>query len=170
MKHLMDVNVTVGVLRADSQLHSTARAWSMGNAGRASDVMALPQTLVGAVRVLTNERIWAQTPTPAEATAAVTELVQGAHVQVVGSSAGSWSQFQALVEAVEMHYRGVSDALRVAQARAMEARLRLGRRTTVRRGSTWGVTFHLDQAQRRDGMPAPLDQPLAHQRAGGGSP
>lgn len=123
MKHLLDVNVIVGVLRADSQLHSTARAWFMGNAGRAREVMALPETLVGVVRVLTNERIWAQTPTPAEATAAVTELVQGAHVHVVGSSAGSWSQFQALVETMDVHHRGISDALLAAQARAMEARL-----------------------------------------------
>ena len=83
MRHLLDVNVIVGVLRADSELHAAARAWLRGTTGA---VVALPETLAAAVRVLTNDRIWAQVPTVDEATASVSDLVDGAQISITGSS------------------------------------------------------------------------------------
>jgi predicted nucleic acid-binding protein len=92
VRHLLDVNVIVGVLRADSPLHAHARAWLHGTTGA---VLALPETLAAAVRVLTNDRIWAQVPTVDEATVASGQLT----------------------------HRDVPDALLAAQARAMDAEL-----------------------------------------------
>ena len=120
MRHLLDVNVIVGVLRADSELHATARAWFLGSTG---SVAVLPETLAAAVRVLTNDRIWAQVPTVDEATVAVNDLVDGAQVSIVGSSASAWSAFSAFVASGQVRHRDVPDAILAAQARAMDAEL-----------------------------------------------
>lgn len=120
MRHLLDVNVIVGVLRADSELHPTARAWFLGATG---SVAALPETLAAAVRVMTHDRIWAQVPTVDEATVAVNDLVDGAQISIVGSSARAWPTFSAFVASGQLTHRDVSDALLAAQARAMDAEL-----------------------------------------------
>ena len=120
MRHLLDVNVIVGVLRSDSELHATARAWFLSST---SSVAALPETLAAAVRVLTNDRIWAQVPTVDEATVAVNDLVDGAQVSIVGSSASAWSAFSAFVASGRIRHRDVPDAILAAQARAMDAEL-----------------------------------------------
>ncbi|MEY3734887.1 MAG: hypothetical protein RL347_2246 [Actinomycetota bacterium] len=123
MKYLVDVNVVVAVLRSDSDLHAAARAWFLGTAGRAVTIAALPETLAAAVRILTNTRIWSQTPTVVEATESVAALVDGAQMTVVGSSPGAWMQFQAIVVSREVAHRDVPDVLLAAQARAMDAQL-----------------------------------------------
>jgi toxin-antitoxin system PIN domain toxin len=120
VRHLLDVNVIVGVLRADSELHAAARAWLLGTTGA---VVALPETLAAAVRVLTNDRIWAQVPTVDEATVAVNDLVDGAQISITGSSPGAWSAFTAFVASGQLTHRDVPDALLAAQARAMDAEL-----------------------------------------------
>lgn len=120
MRHLLDVNVIVGVLRADSELHAAARAWFLSTTAA---VVAMPETLAAAVRVLTNDRIWAQVPTVAEATVAVNDLVDGAQISIVGSSAGAWPAFTAFVASGQVLHRDVPDALLAAQARAMDAEL-----------------------------------------------
>jgi hypothetical protein len=120
VRHLLDVNVIVGVLRADSPLHAHARAWLHGTTGA---VLALPETLAAAVRVLTNDRIWAQVPTVDEATVAVNDLVDGAQISITGSSPGAWSAFTAFVASGQLTHRDVPDALLAAQARSMDAEL-----------------------------------------------
>ncbi|MBU6313184.1 MAG: PIN domain-containing protein [Actinomycetales bacterium] len=120
MRHLLDVNVIVGVLRADSELHAAARAWLRGTTGA---VVALPETLAAAVRVLTNDRIWAQVPTVDEATASVSDLVDGAQISITGSSPGAWPAFTAFVASGQLTHRDVPDALLAAQARSMDAEL-----------------------------------------------
>jgi len=120
VRHLLDVNVIVGVLRADSELHAAARAWLLGTTG---SVVALPETLAAAVRVLTNDRIWAQVPTVDEATVAVNDLVDGAQISITGSSPGAWSAFTAFVASGQLTHRDVPDALLAAQARSMDAEL-----------------------------------------------
>ena len=120
MRHLLDVNVIVGVLRADSELHAAARAWLHGTTGA---VLALPETLAAAVRVLTNDRIWAQVPTVDEATVAVNDLVDGAQISITGSSPGAWPAFTAFVASGQLTHRDVPDALLAAQARAIDAEL-----------------------------------------------
>ena len=120
MRQLLDVNVIVGVLRADSELHAAARAWLRGTTGA---VVALPETLGAAVRVLTNDRIWAQVPTVDEATASVSDLVDGAQISVTGSSPGAWPAFTAFVASGQLTHRDVPDALLAAQARSMDAEL-----------------------------------------------
>lgn len=120
MRHLLDVNVIVGVLRADSELHAAARAWLRGTTGA---VVALPETLAAAVRVLTNDRIWAQVPTVDEATASVSDLVDGAQISISGSCPGAWPAFTAFVASGQLTHRDVPDALLAAQARSMDAEL-----------------------------------------------
>ena len=120
MRHLLDVNVIVGVLRADSELHASARAWLLDTTG---SVVALPETLAAAVRVLTNDRIWAQVPTVDEATASVSDLVDGAQISITGSSPGAWPAFTAFVASGQLTHRDVPDALLAAQARSMDAEL-----------------------------------------------
>ena len=120
MRQLLDVNVIVGVLRADSELHAAARAWLRGTTGA---VVALPETLAAAVRVLTNDRIWAQVPTVDEATASVSDLVDGAQISITGSSPGAWPAFTAFVASGQLTHRDVPDALLAAQARSMDAEL-----------------------------------------------
>ncbi len=120
MRHLLDVNVIVGVLRADSELHAPARAWFLGSTG---SVAAMPETLAAAVRVLTNARIWDQVPTVDEATVAVNDLVDGAQIAVIGSSASAWPAFSAFVASGQLTHRDVPDAFLAAQARAMDAEL-----------------------------------------------
>lgn len=123
MRRLLDVNVIVGVLRADSDLHEVARTWFMSTAGSTAPILVLPETLAAAVRILTNDRIWTQTSTTREATLAVDDLIEGARLQVVGSSPSAWSQFQALVTSLSLRHRDVPDALLAAQARALGAQL-----------------------------------------------
>ena len=120
MRHLLDVNVIVGVLRADSPLHAAARAWFLSTTDA---VVAIPETLAAAVRVLTNERIWTQVPTVDEATVAVNDLVDGAQISIAGSSAGAWPAFTAFVALGQMRHRDVPGAILAAQARAMDAEL-----------------------------------------------
>ena len=120
MRHLLDVNVIVGVLRADAPLHAPARAWLHGATGA---VLALPEALAAAVRVLANDRIWAQVPTVDEATVAVNDLVDGARISIAGSSPGAWPAFTAFVSSGQPSHRDVPDALLAAQARAMDAEL-----------------------------------------------
>ena len=120
MRHLLDVNVIVGVLRADSELHAPARVWFLGATG---SVVALPETLAAAVRVLTNDRVWAEVPTVDEATVAVNDLVDGAQISIVGSSPGAWPAFTAFVASGHIRHRDVPDAFLAAQARAMDAEL-----------------------------------------------
>ncbi len=123
MRRLLDVNVIVGVLRTDSDLHSVTRGWFLSTAGSADVVLALPETLAAAVRVMTNDRVWKQTPTVAEATTAVQELVEGAAIDVIGSSPAAWAQFRSTVTGFQTRHRDVPDALLVAQAIAIDAEL-----------------------------------------------
>lgn len=123
MRHLLDVNVIVGVLRTDSTLHAVTREWFLSTAGSTDVILALPETLTAAVRVMTNDRVWQQTPSVAEATTAVQELVEGAAIDVIGSSPAAWSQFQSTVTKLQMRHRDVPDALLVAQAIAIDAEL-----------------------------------------------
>lgn len=120
MRQLLDVNIIVAVLRADSELHSKARTWFLGATG---SIVALPETLAAAVRVLTNDRIWAQVPTVGEATAAVNDLVAGAQISIAGSSPGAWSTFTEFVSSRKVSHRDVPDALLAAQAVAVGAEL-----------------------------------------------
>lgn len=123
MRHLLDVNVIVGVLRTDSDLHAVTREWFLSTAGSTDVVLALPETLAAAVRVLTNDRVWKQTPTVAEAMTAVQELVDGAAIDVIGSSPAAWAQFTSTVMGFDASHRDVPDALLVAQAIAIDAEL-----------------------------------------------
>lgn len=123
MRHLLDVNVIVGVLRTDSDLHTVTREWFLSTAGSTDVVLALPETLAAAVRVITNDRVWKQTPTVTEATVFVQALVEGAAIDVIGSSPEAWAQFQSTVTAFDARHRDVPDALLVAQAIAIDAEL-----------------------------------------------
>lgn len=123
MRQLLDVNVIIAVLRSDAEAHEAARQWFHSTAGVASRVMVLPETLTAAVRILTNPRIWEQTPTTREATLAVHSLVEGAMLDVVGSSAAAWAHFADMVQQVEVRHRNVPDVLLAAQAVAMDAEL-----------------------------------------------
>ena len=123
MRHLLDVNVIVGVLRADSDLHTVTREWFLSTTGSTDVVLALPETLAAAVRIMTNARVWQQTPTVVEATTVVQELVEGAAIDVIGSSPAAWAQFISTVTAFDARHRDVPDALLVAQAIAIGAEL-----------------------------------------------
>lgn len=123
MRYLLDVNVIVGVLRTDSDLHSVTREWFLSTAGSTDVILALPETLVFAVRVMTNGRIWEQTPSVAEATQIVHELIEGAAIDVIGSSPAAWAQFHSTVQSFSARHRDVPDALLIAQAIAIDAEL-----------------------------------------------
>jgi len=121
VKYLLDVNVIVAVLRSDAHGHDAARQWFHSTGGVSTRVMVLPETLTAAVRILTNPRIWEQTSTTRESTVAVQALVDGAMLDVVGSSAAAWDAFADMVASVDVHHRDVPDALLAAQAVALDA-------------------------------------------------
>jgi len=120
VRHLLDVNVVVGVLRSDSDLHAQAHDWLHQATGA---IVALPETLAAAVRVLTSDRIWAKVPTVDEATAAVNDLVDAARMSIAGSHSGAWPEFTALAATGQLSHRDVPDALLAAHARSMDAEL-----------------------------------------------
>lgn len=123
MAYLVDVNVLVAVLRADSPHHAPAQAWLYEARRSASAVVALTETLVATVRILTNSRIWHQPSSIEEATNAVDQLVSLNAVSVVSTSPRTWQAFTEFVDRVSLTHRDVPDCLLAAQAVALPATL-----------------------------------------------
>jgi toxin-antitoxin system PIN domain toxin len=120
---LLDVNVVVSALCAEVSVHERSRSWlaDQAQSGRAFGVTT--ETLVASVRLLSDSRIFLNPPSPAAASALVTELVASLDALIAGTSSHTWGAFSDLVHAVDVPHKCVHDALLAAVALEFDAAL-----------------------------------------------
>lgn len=117
-RFLLDVNVLVAILRRDSGHHESAVAWIEQAHGERAELRVMAETLVAAVRILANPRIWHEPTPPGAAAAALDDLVASAGIRLIGADAPAWRGFVSVAGAVPLTTRMVPDALLVSVATA----------------------------------------------------
>jgi toxin-antitoxin system PIN domain toxin len=109
-----DVNVLVYALRDDAQFHAQASEWLQTAMDGDDPVRLTPAVAMGAVRIMTHPKIFAEPDTIEDALGKVDHIV--AQTGMVERKPGHWALFRQLCEAAGVTGNLVSDADHAATA------------------------------------------------------
>jgi len=117
-RYLLDVNVPIAILRTDSPHHAAAASWMHASLERRAEIIVLAETLVAAVRLLSNARAWRHPTPPDRAVQGLDDLMTATQARIVGAGLESWHEFTRMAASLDLTTRMVPDALVVSAALA----------------------------------------------------
>lgn len=113
---LLDVNILIGVYRADDPRHAELREWLRRTLASGEQILLTPMVVAGFIRISTNRRIFPLATPTEEAIAQIDQLLRSRSVSWVMPGPRHWQIFSDLCHRADAQGNLVSDAAIAAVA------------------------------------------------------